>query len=88
MGDDASAQPPDVPDVLLHETVAGWVKNFLKKQHFNRVDSLERSKERLVSLMDECKRHINAEYNVDGLCRSFPTRLQELVDAKGARLKH
>ena len=30
-GDDATWQPPDVPDVLLHETVVGWVRKYFQK---------------------------------------------------------
>ena len=30
-GDDATWQPPDVPDVLLHETAAGWVRKYFQK---------------------------------------------------------
>ena len=88
MGDDASQQPPDVPDVLLHETVAGWMKKYLQKEHFNRTDSLEKNQERLVQTMAECKSFINKEYDVDGLCRAFPKRLQELIDEGGQRLRH
>ena len=32
--------------------------------------------------------HINAKYDVDGLCRSVNTRLQELIDSEGGRLDH
>ena len=38
--------------------------------------------------MDECMRHINAEHDVDGLCRSFPKRLGELRSSKGERMKY
>ena len=88
MGHDASQQPPDAPDVLLHETVAGWIKKYLQKEKFNRTDGLEQGLERLKQAMADCKRHINQEYDVEGLCRSFPGRLQELVDATGQRLCH
>ena len=30
---------------------------------------------------------INSNYDVDGLCREFPQRLQMLVDAEGDRIK-
>ena len=31
--------------------------------------------------------HVNANYNVEGLCREFPSRIQQLIDHKGGRLK-
>ena len=48
----------------------------------NRVDSLAKSQARLVEMMKDCQRHIHAEYDVHGLCRSFPERLQELIDLR------
>ena len=38
--------------------------------------------------MNASVRYINAEYDVSGLCRSFPERLLRLKDAKGERLKY
>ena len=31
-GVDASHQPPDIPDVLPHETVAGWARSYMVKR--------------------------------------------------------
>jgi hypothetical protein len=42
---------------------------------------------RLRSLLSECATHINENFEVEDLCRSFPKRLQELVDKLGDRLK-
>ena len=42
---------------------------------------------RLRSLLFECAIHINENYEVEALCRSFPKRLQELVDNLADRLK-
>ena len=30
-GEDASQQPPDIPDLLLHETAIGWVRSYMRK---------------------------------------------------------
>ena len=38
--------------------------------------------------MAACVRYVNAEYEVDDLCSSFPERLAELRKAKGERLSH
>ena len=34
----------------------------------------------------QCCAEINAELNVDGLCRDLPRRIQQLVDLEGDRL--
>ena len=33
-GDEAKWQPPDIPDVLIHETVVAWVRSFFRKHPF------------------------------------------------------
>ena len=35
----------------------------------------------------EISQHVNANYDVEGLCRKLPERLQLLVDARGDRMK-
>jgi hypothetical protein len=35
----------------------------------------------------EICQHVNSNYDVEGLCRKLPQRLQLLVDAKGDRIK-
>ena len=87
-GADASSQPPDIADVLLHETVAAWVRLYMKKYPFSRSGSLDAQETRLRGLLVECAEHINENYKVDELCRSFPARLEELVAKGGERLKH
>ena len=87
-GEDASQQPPDIPDLLLHETAIGWVRNYMRKHPFDRSGSLDDQENRLRSLLSECASHINAEYDVDGLCYRFPGRLQEMIDKQGERLRN
>ena len=41
-----------------------------------------------VSPMDATMKYINENYEVDGLCNSFPNRLADLKKSKGERLKH
>ena len=86
-GSDASGQPPDEPDVLLHETVAAWARSYIKKFPFSKSGSLDAQEARLRSLLSDCAEHINENYKVDKLCRSFPDRLERLVAKKGDRLK-
>ena len=40
------------------------------------------------AILEQCAQHINAEYDVGGLCKAFPTRLRELIAAEGERLSH
>ena len=58
-GKDAASQPPDISDVLLHETVVGWIRNYFKKHAFPRVGSLDVQEVRLRHMLDECVNHIN-----------------------------
>ena len=87
-GADASSQPPDVPDVLLHETVVAWIRKRLKVVPFSREGGLDAQEMRLRHLFKECAEHINANFQVEELFRDFPKRLRELKDSRGERLKH
>ena len=88
VGDDASHQPADIPDVLLHETVVAWIRSYLQKHPLCRTGSLDAQEARLRILFNDCAAHINGVYDVDGLCRQFPTRLENLINGGGERLKH
>ena len=87
-GEDASKQPPDIPDVLPHETAVGWARTYMKKRPLSKADGLEGMEMQLKKLLLACQRHINAEFDVEGLCRSFPRRLGELNTKQGERLKY
>ena len=87
-GEDASNQPPDVPDLLLHETAVGWIRNYLRNHPFDRSGSLDDQERILRKLLKQCTTHINAKYDVDGLCYRFPARLQEMIDKGGGRLRN
>ena len=87
--DDASTQPPDMPDVLLHETAVAWARSFFRKHPLCKSGGIDATHAQLKALMRECGVCINGNYKVDELCRSFPDRLAELVhDTKGERLRH
>ena len=85
-GNDASMQPPDIPDVLPHETAVGWIRNYLKKYPFSRDGSLDEQEKRLRQVMKDACNHINSTYDAEGLCKAFPARLQQLIDRGGDRL--
>ena len=40
-GEEAKWQPPDVPDVMLHETVVSWVRAYFRKRPFKWVPKVE-----------------------------------------------
>ena len=87
-GDEAKWQPPDVPDVLLHETVVAWVRAFFKKHPFKTVSNVRDNQKVFAKLLKQCEAHINAHYEVTALCKSFPRRIAELIAARGDRLMY
>ena len=87
-GEDASGQPADIPDVLVHETVAGWIRTYFKKHPCKRSLDLASNELAMKAMMRACVRHIRAEYDLKSLCGGFRKRLQEVVDAEGDRLSH
>jgi len=86
-GEEAKWQPPDVPDVLLHETVVSWVRAYFRKRPFKWVPKVEENCKLFRKMMKQCEQHINKSYDVAGLCRSFPRRIEALVASGGDRLK-
>ena len=87
-GNDASSQPPDMADFWPHETAVGWLRAYMKKQPLTKGVGLVQMEKDFQNTMKEAVRHVNTNHNVDGLCRDFPTRVSELIAAKGGRLKH
>ena len=85
-GDDANGQPPDIPDALPHETAAGWRRSYMKKHPLQKGKGIAAMEQQLRERLGDCAAHINANYDVDGVCRAFPARLQEVVVAGGERL--
>ena len=85
-GDDASAQPGSLPDVLLHETSVSWVRYRLERT-LPRSPWLESTEDFSIRLK-EIAEDINKNLNVEGLCRKFPLRVQEVIDREGDRLSN
>ena len=85
MGADASEQPGTLQELLLHETAMAWVRERLKKT-VPKVPWQE-SNEAYGSRLKEVAAYINANYNVDNLCRELPDRVATLLKRKGDRLK-
>ena len=61
---------------------------FFKKHPLSKgrgVDDMERQ---FKAVLRDCAAYINANYEVDALCRSFPERLKAVISARGERLSH
>ena len=87
-GEHSKWQPPDLPDVLLHETAVSWIRKYLKQHPVKLVQSVEENTRRVTAVLGDACEHINTYYEVDNLCHSLPDRLKALVDKQGERLKH
>ena len=85
MGDDASMQPGKMQDLMLHETAVAWIR--LKMSRSMPKKPWEETIAEWKARMQEACRQINAEYDVEGLCRELPARLEKLKEKEGDRLK-
>ena len=79
------AQPRDIGDVLLHETAISWLRREEEKTR-PRTPWQETPLE-LEHRMTAAARHINKEFDVQGLAMQFPERLRALVANSGDRLQ-
>lgn len=81
---DASPQPGQLQEVMLHETAVAWMRNRLSKTLPRAPwdETVEAYRTRLKT----CAAYCNDHYDVDGLSRALPKRVQMLSDRKGDRL--
>ena len=87
-GDDASWQPADTPDVLVHETVVAWFRSYLRKHPWKQPGSPTGAQEKFEELAKDFVKRANKNFEAEALCKAMPKRLQELVKSKGERLQH
>jgi hypothetical protein len=85
MGDDASQQSGDSQEVMLHETAVAWLRDRLKLS-LPPSPWLE-TREMYGERLKRCTQWVNDNYDVEGLCRGFPSRLDALIEKKGDRLR-
>ena len=85
MGDSAAAQPGRLSDLMLHETAVAWIRDKERKtlprqpwRETNASFSL-----RLKGIVDK----INRAFDVNGLCRQLPCRVEALYNKQGGKLK-
>ena len=72
------------PLVMLHETVVAWARNLMTKS--TPAKPWEESPELFGRRLKEAFAFMNDNYNVEGLSRELPDRVQTLVEADGDRL--
>lgn len=84
-GSDASKQPPDMPDLFPHETAVAWTRTYMKK-HPRPKASLDEMEADLRATLVKCAKHINENYDVEGLHKSLPDRIAKMIQLRGDRL--
>ena len=85
-GRDASAQPADVADVLLHETAISSFRKLLNKER----PKGQPWKESYVQFRARVRRVVgmcNSKYDFQRLCCEYPARLKVLKEKEGDRLR-
>ena len=85
MGDDAARQPGSLQEMMLHETAVAWIRRGLTWTLPSK--PWEETVEDYSARMREVVQKINDEYDVDGLCRELPARLEALYSAQGGKLR-
>jgi len=83
-GDDASKQPGELQEVMLHGTAVSWIR-VRERRTRPATPWTETPEEHATRLRAICQA-INEKCDVEGLCRKFPERVQGVVDAKGDRI--
>ena len=85
MGDSAAVQPGKLSDCLLHETAVAWVRvqerTTLPKRPW------EETTAQFSQRMKRIVAKINRSFDVAGLCRELPGRVEALYSCNGQKLK-
>ena len=84
MGNDASEQPGNLQEVMLHETLVAWTRKRLERTMPKKPweESIADFGERLRKAYVE----INRDCDVQSLCEEFPSRVQRILDESGGRI--
>ena len=82
----AKQQSPDMGDMLLHETAVAWFRSKMKREK-PATHPWEENRAQWSTRAARCVRQINAEHDVAGLCREFPSRLEQRLESEGERLR-
>ena len=84
--DDASHQPGNLQEVMLHETAVSWIR---RREAQNRMTKpWEETPQQFAQRLKGIVQDINDTLNVEGLSRSFKARLEKLIESDGDRISH
>ena len=72
-------------DMLLHETAVSWFRNVMRREKPEVLPWLE-TLDQWTQRARKAVAFVNNNYDVAGLCREFPDRLQRVKDGGGERL--
>ena len=83
-GNNALTQPGNLQEVMLHETAVAWIRQREAVTQMRKPwkETAEEFQSRLRSICE----YINNNYDVEGLCKGFPTRVDGVVEAAGCRV--
>ena len=84
MGSDASMQPGTLQELMLHETAMAWVRQRLART-LPKIPWQETIPE-YISRLKQVACYINDQYDVDGLNRELPMRVEKLLASDGDRI--
>ena len=84
MRDDAKAQPGKLGDVMLHETAVAWIREQERRTLPKR--PWEETPEKFATRLKGIVAKLNADCDVESLCRDLPSRVQHLYEKKGRKL--
>jgi len=83
-GDNAKVQPGSLQEVLLHETAVAWIRR--REGVTKGLAPWKETPEQFGERMRNICSYVNSNFDVDGLCRALPKRVQAVIDAKGDRI--
>ena len=84
-GEDASWQPADIADILLHESVVAGIRKYFRGSPIKWVEGQNTNYNNFVAKLKDCEKHINKNHNLKKLSHDFPMRVKKLVKDKGRR---
>ena len=80
----ASKQPGNLRELVLHETVVSWLRVRLVESIPQR--ACLQTREAFSTRLKMCCESVNRDLDVEGLCKSFPKRIAKLRERQGDRL--
>ena len=84
LGVDASRQPGDLKELMLHETAVAWLTHWLVVT--TPAPEWDETPDAFGKRLKDAREYINTNNGVDSLCREFPARVRALREAEGGRL--